>query len=74
MAIASTKIEGGRGLPFDCHGVAEQLKNIVNAINHWCGDNNILPKLSTRYFWVAIKQVNKTEDEHKYKKIEVVQG
>ena len=42
LLIASGDVEGVHGLPFECHGVANQLQKFVNAVKSLCGDNNIL--------------------------------
>ena len=42
LVMVSTDIEGGHGLPLDCHGVSKQLQNIVKPVKYWCGDNKIL--------------------------------
>ena len=37
LVVASAKIEGGRGLSLEYHGVAHQFQNIVKAVNYRCG-------------------------------------
>ena len=69
MVIASANIEGGYGLPFECHGVEMQFQNFVKAVKYRCGNCNILHKYSMRYLREVIKRVNKNKDEHKYQKI-----
>ena len=49
LVIASADIEVGHGLIFDCHGVAEQLQNVVKAVTYRWGDNDILQKSFMRY-------------------------
>ena len=69
LLIAPAGIEGGHGLPLDCHGVAIQFQNVVNAVKTRCVYNNILQKSSMRYLQVVIKRVNKKEDEHEDQRI-----
>ena len=59
MVISSAEIEGVRGLPFDCRGVAIKLQNVVKVVESRCGDNNILQKFSMRYCREVIKPLNK---------------
>ena len=74
LLISSADIEIVPGIPFECHGLAYQLQEVVEAVKFWCGNNNILPKSSIRYFQEVIKRANKTEDEHEDQKLELVQG
>ena len=64
MVIASAEIQGGHDLLCDFSVVANEFQKILKFVNYWCGDNNILEKLTMRYFREAIKRVNKKEDEH----------
>ena len=74
LLILSAGIEVVPGLPFECHGLAYQLQEVVKASKFRCGDNNILQKSSTIYFQEVIKQANKTEDEHEDQKIRTCTG
>ena len=74
LVIVSYKIKGGRGLPLDCCGVAQQLQNVVKTVKFRCDDCNIQEKLSMRYFQELIKSVNKEEDEHEDQEKIIVQG
>ena len=68
MVIASSDIKVGHSPPFDCHGVAQKLQNVVKAANYRCGDNDILEKSSMRYYQEVIKRLNRKEDDHEEKK------
>ena len=50
LVIVSAKIEGGHGLPFDCHGVTMHFQKVFMAVKSCCGNNKILPKYSMSYF------------------------
>ena len=69
MIFESDKIDGGSGLTFACHGIEQQLQNVVKDAKSRFGDNNILQKSSMRYLQALIKWVNKIEDDHEDQKI-----
>ena len=50
LIFASANIEGDHGLPFDSHGISEQLQHIVKAVRGRRGDNNNNKKPPLKYF------------------------
>ena len=56
--VASSDIEGDHGLPLYRHGVAQQLQNVFEAVNSWCGDYDIQEKSYLRHCREAIKLMN----------------
>ena len=68
LLVASSDIEGGHGLPFDCWGVAKQLLNVSKDIKYRCGYYGIKDKPPNSYFREVIKYMNEKEDDNEYQK------
>ena len=48
LIVTIAKIEGLNGLPLESHALSDQMQCILKATKCWCGDNNILKKLSLK--------------------------
>ena len=59
MVVAVSNIEGGHGLPLECHDFAQKLHKVVKAIKSRFGDYYTKEKSPMRYFREVINRVNK---------------